>query len=86
MAYFEQIGSYKRNSSKTIVFSKMKSIFVLFSFFVLRFVELQAYCWQPGWNPSFKGPPVVTQIDMSTVYISWKGLVIMPECTDQVFF
>ena len=49
-------------------------------------VELQAYCWQPGWNPSFKGPPVVTQIDMSTVYISWKGLVIMPECTDQVFF
>jgi hypothetical protein len=38
----------------------------------MRFVKLaavvlvgasssDAYCWQPGWNPTFTGPPVVTQ-------------------------
>jgi hypothetical protein len=41
------------------------------------------YCWQPGMNPSFKGPPVVEQVDLYTVRVSWDGLVINRQCTYQ---
>lgn len=44
---------------------------------------VNAYCWEPGKNPSFTGPPVVSQVDYQTVRVSWFGLVQMRECTDQ---
>ena len=44
---------------------------------------VQAYCWEPGKNPYFTGPPIVQQVDLQTVRVSWAGLVEMRECTDQ---
>ena len=44
---------------------------------------VQAYCWEPGKSPYFTGPPVVEQVDLQTVRVSWFGLVEMRECTDQ---
>ena len=44
---------------------------------------VQAYCWEPGESPYFTGPPVVEQVDLQTVRVSWFGLVEMRECTDQ---
>ena len=44
---------------------------------------VQAYCWEPGKNPYFTGPPIVQQVDLQTVRVSWDGLVEMRECTDQ---
>ena len=42
-----------------------------------------AYCWEPGRNPTFSGPPRVSQIDFSTVFVEWKNLVSEVECADQ---
>jgi len=44
---------------------------------------VQAYCWEPGKNPYFTGPPVVKQVDLQTVRVSWLGLIEMRECADQ---
>ena len=44
---------------------------------------VQAYCWEPGKNPYFTGAPIVKQVDLQTVRVSWSGLVEMRECTDQ---
>ena len=53
-------------------------------FIILAPITLvNAYCWEPGKNPSFTGPPVVSQVDYQTVRVSWFGLVQMRECTDQ---
>ena len=59
--------------------------FTLCHFFILHTpVSLvQAYCWEPGKNPYFTGPPIVKQVDLQTVRVSWSGLVEMRECTDQ---
>ena len=42
----------------------------------------KAYCWQAGWNPSFNGPPTITQVDSTTVRISWKDVIQNKECAD----
>jgi len=42
-----------------------------------------AYCWEPGKNPYFTGKPVVQQVDLRTVRVSWNGLVKSVECADQ---
>ena len=44
---------------------------------------IHGYCWQIGWNPYFTGPPVLRQVDISTISVSWKGLVKNLECADQ---
>lgn len=44
---------------------------------------VQAYCWEPGKNPSFTGDPIVEQVDIKTVRVSWFGLVEYRQCTDQ---
>ena len=46
-------------------------------------VAVNAYCWEPGKNPEFTGPPKVEQIDIRTVRVSWFGLVKMRECADE---
>lgn len=43
----------------------------------------RAYCWEPGKNPYFTGPPIVQQVDLRTVRVSWKGLIQSIECADQ---
>ena len=45
--------------------------------------KTNAYCWQPGKNPSFTGKPTVAQIDLSTVMVKWNNLVSKVECVDQ---
>ena len=39
-----------------------------------------------GKNPSFTAPPSILQLDLMTIWISWKGLVVNSECADQVFY
>lgn len=43
---------------------------------------VNAYCWEVGKNPYFTGPPVVQQVDLGTVRVSWSGLVEYIECAD----
>jgi len=58
--------------------------FVNFFFIVvISFVpKISAYCWEPGQNPSFSGAPIVTQIDLSTLKVSWNNLVSRVDCAD----
>jgi hypothetical protein len=46
-------------------------------------VQVSGYCWEPGKNPTFTGAPVVEQIDIRTVRVSWFGLVNNRQCADQ---
>ena len=71
------------NKQDKIVTKMFFRIILLPSFF---FLQASAYCWQPGWNPSFTAPPSILQIDLMTIWISWKGLVVNSECADQVFY
>ena len=61
----------------------MQHIWVLIFAVLLRAAGIDSYCWQPGWNPKFIGPPKVRQIDLRTVQVSWQGLVAKIECADQ---
>ena len=45
-------------------------------------VYSQAYCWQSGWNPSFTGPPMVSEIQPNVVRVSWEGIVTRKKCAD----
>ena len=40
------------------------------------------YCWQAGKNPSIPSPPIVTQISITKVQVSWKGIVKSKDCVD----
>ena len=40
------------------------------------------YCWQGGKNPSIPSPPIVTQITITKVQVSWKGIVKSKDCVD----
>ena len=40
------------------------------------------YCWQGGKNPSIPSPPIVTQVDITKVQVSWKGIVKSKDCAD----
>lgn len=42
-----------------------------------------AYCATAGHNPGFSEGPVVQQLDMTRVRVSWKGIVTQRSCTDQ---
>jgi len=55
-------------------------LYVLVLFYTLPSTE--GYCWEPGMNPYFKKAPRVEQVTISTVRISWKGLVGRRECAD----
>ena len=45
-------------------------------------VYSHAYCWQSGWNPSFTGPPVVSEIRPNVLRVSWEGIVTRKSCAD----
>ena len=42
-----------------------------------------SYCWQVGWNPSFKQAPKIQQINLALVRVSWEDIVENRECVDQ---
>ena len=68
----------------TFNLNKPQKHFVFISvILVVHFLEYsQAYCWQAGWNPSFTGPPVVSEIQPDVVRVSWAGIVTRKNCTD----
>jgi len=43
----------------------------------------EAFCWQIGHNPSFNAAPIVEQVTLSKVRVSWKGIVNQRNCVDQ---
>jgi hypothetical protein len=47
------------------------------------FPAATGYCWQPGWNPAFVAPPIVTQMNITMVRVSWRNIVKNEECVDQ---
>ena len=60
------------------------TIFLLIICLKFLFVaEVSAFCWDDRKNPGFSGPPVVEQVYMDTVNVSWAGLEINKECADQ---
>ena len=57
-------------------------VFISIILLVHLIVYSQAYCWQTGWNPSFTGPPVVSEIQPNVLRVSWAGIVTRKNCTD----
>jgi len=43
----------------------------------------QAYCAGLGANPGFKDSPLVSQVTLTSVKVTWQGLVTRSECADQ---
>ena len=50
--------------------------------FLMMTRHCNAYCWQSGWNPSFKSVPKVEQLSMTKVRVSWDGIVDKIKCAD----
>merc|ERR1719384_247077 len=42
------------------------------------------YCKSLGWNPSFNGPPLVEQLTLTSVRVSWAGKLEQAECADNI--
>jgi len=45
--------------------------------------DCNAYCALLGQNPGFSAPPKVEQISLTSVRVSWEGLVTRIDCADQ---
>ena len=50
---------------------------------VLWLDTVAGYCAGLGANPGFRGPPKVEQVTLTSVQVSWHGLVTRGECADQ---
>merc|ERR1712226_1000588 len=42
------------------------------------------YCKSLGWNPSFNAPPLVEQLTLTSVRVSWAGKLEQAECADNI--
>ena len=49
----------------------------------VRVTSVEGYCATLGANPGFRGPPMVEQVTLTSVRVSWAGLVTRKECADQ---
>ena len=68
----------------TMKYRRYRYIIVLHILLLCNSLKLaNSYCWQAGWNPGFNGNPTVTQITITSVQVSWQGVVINVECADQ---
>ena len=45
--------------------------------------RVEGYCATLGANPGFRGPPRVEQVTLTSVRVSWDGLVTRKDCADQ---
>ena len=54
-------------------------------FLSLYVSHIAAWCKSIGWNPSFNGPPKITQIKSTSVLISWEHVLQTRECADDFF-
>ena len=50
---------------------------------MVRLPSVEAYCAGLGANPGFRGPPLVEQVTLTSVRVTWSGLVTRKECADQ---
>ena len=46
-------------------------------------VVVEGYCAGIGANPGFRDAPLVQQVTLTSVEVSWHGLVTRIECADQ---
>jgi len=58
-------------------------LFGVLVIFGLTLQDCNAYCALLGQNPGFSAAPKVEQISLTSVRVSWEGLVIRRECADQ---
>lgn len=59
-------------------------MFYLFLFLLFCLLPPSSpYCANPGSNPGFTGPPRVEQVSLTSVRVSWRGLVTRIDCADQ---
>lgn len=49
---------------------------------VINVPLVSAYCWQAGQNPYFTAIPIVQQVDLRTVRVTWEGIVEYEKCVD----
>ena len=49
---------------------------------VINVPLVSAYCWQVGQNPYFTAEPLVQQVDLRTVRVTWEGIVEYEKCVD----
>ena len=49
---------------------------------VINVPLVSAYCWQAGQNPYFTAIPIVQQVDLQTVRVTWEGIVEYEKCVD----
>merc|ERR1719237_1590035 len=49
----------------------------------VRLGGVAGYCASLGANPGFRGPPSVEQVTLTSVRVTWAGLVTRKECADQ---
>ena len=63
--------------------SRLQHIIVILSCLSAYIGLGNAYCWQIGWNPSFKGAPKIIQMDTTVVQVSWGNIIETRECADQ---
>eukprot|EP00096_Caligus_rogercresseyi_P004716 TRINITY_DN1913_c0_g1_i2.p1 TRINITY_DN1913_c0_g1~~TRINITY_DN1913_c0_g1_i2.p1 ORF type:complete len:249 (+),score=59.00 TRINITY_DN1913_c0_g1_i2:146-892(+) len=64
----------------------MKTLFVLLSLVLLLPGSCVGFCIGAGRNPVFTGPPIVEQVTISLVRVSWGHNILHDrECTDQFF-
>ena len=60
------------------------ALFLLFPLFLVAFPTcVRGYCHTPGHNPGFSSQPLVQQVSLTSVRVTWEGLVTRVECADQ---
>jgi len=55
----------------------------LYTFLICTVQHVHGYCKGIGANPGFNGPPLVQQINLTAVLVSWEGLATRTDCADQ---
>jgi len=59
----------------------MSTLLLLLVAVAVRLPSVTGYC--QGANPGFRGPPRVEQVTLTSVRVTWAGLVTRAECADQ---
>jgi len=47
-------------------------------------IRVSGYCFGAGYNPWWSGPPIVEQLSLTSVRVSWHGLLQEAQCADNI--
>ena len=83
VVYLNFISPFHITMDSSSSTSRLQQIIVILSCLSWYISPGNAYCWQIGWNPSFKGAPKVVQVDTTVVQVSWGHIIETRECADQ---